>query len=258
MKIDIDALFDNYLQDFIDKNSDKYTPEQIERMIETIYEDFGKKPNLSLAGLSPIQYFKQKKTQELISEFKESFQGDNQVCEFLCRELQKREDAEDDLISFSNSKNDEMATCSVNILCEMNSKKSLKSFINSILDKRATDGLLESMVDAMCKNADLIKEELLEIYDVNNPVCKVFLEVFASMSRDERVYQILFDEYLNRKNNRAEIYGLLAKYGDDKILGYLYGEVENTVLNPIELEEIKLAIEKLGGDFNHLIVKSSH
>ncbi|MBQ7373417.1 MAG: hypothetical protein IJW64_02490 [Clostridia bacterium] len=258
MKIDIDALFDKYLDDFIENNLDKYSPNQIEKMVEEIYEEFGTKPNLVLCGLSPIEYFRQKKTQELLEEFENSFTSGSSVCDFLCRELENRKDAEDELISFSKDSSDEIATCAVNILSQMNSEKALKSFLVDIDKGELCESLTESMIEAMVKNADMVKEDLLLIYDVNKPIHKQFLEFFESMSKDDRVYQILFDEYLNRKENRAEVYGYFGKYGDDRILGYLYGEVENNELTAIELEEIKLAIEKLGGDFDRLIVKTSH
>lgn len=258
MKIDVDALFDNYLDDFIEKNLDKYSPNQLEKMVESLYEEFGNKANLVLCGLSPIEYYKQMTTEDLLTEFKESFEEIGSACEFLCRELQKRQDAEDNLVDFAKSKNTEIATCAVNVLSEMNSKKALLTFLKSVESRLVEDELYEVMVEAMSKNADCIKEELLSLYDSNNYAHKVFLEIFASMSKDERVYQILFDEYLRRTENRTELYGFFAKYGDERILGFLYGEVETKQLTPIELEEIKLAIEKLGGDFNNLINKNSH
>ena len=258
MKIDVDALFDKYLDDFIENNLDKYSPSQIEKMVEQIYEEFCNKPNLVLLGLSPKQYFKQMSTKELLKEFMEASEIGLSPCELLCGELETRKDAEDDLLKVVEKGNEEIATCAINILGEMNSKKALTSFIELIIGKKASIDLVEVMIEAMVKNANEIKEELLLIYDNKNPMHLLFLEVFASMSKDDRVYQILFDEYLTRKENRAEIYAYLAKYGDDRILGFLYSEVENNTLTPIELEEIKLAIEKLGGEFEDLKVKICH
>ena len=258
MKIDVDALFDKYLDEFIENNLDKYSPSQIEKMVEQIYEEFGNKPNLVLAGLSPKEYFKQMSTKDLLNEFSESMDNGFSVCEFLCRELELRKDAEEQLINFSQEENEEIATYAINILGEMKSKKALLTFIELIVSQKVSFELVEVMIEAMVKNADEIKEELLLVFENSKSKSGLFLEVLASMSKDDRVYQILFDEYLNRKENRAEIYGYFAKYGDERILGFLYEEVENNSLTPIELEEIKLAIEKLGGKFEDLNVKICH
>ena len=81
--IDVDALFDKYLDDFIDKNIDKYSPHQIEKMIVQIYEEFSNTPNLVLCGLSPVQYFANMKTDELLEGLKTFVESGLSVCELL-------------------------------------------------------------------------------------------------------------------------------------------------------------------------------
>ena len=63
------------------------------------------------------------------------------------------------------------------------------------------------------------------------------------------------------KENLDEIVDLVKSAGAE-VYGYKTQVIKNvtpaTYIGKGKLEEIKLAIEKLGGDFNGLIVKNSH
>jgi hypothetical protein len=74
MKIDIDALFDEYLNEFIEKNGDVLSATDIEKKIADLYVEFGKVPCEELGGLSPIEYLNSLQTKELLEIFKEGIE----------------------------------------------------------------------------------------------------------------------------------------------------------------------------------------
>ena len=71
MKIDIDALFDEYLNEFIENNGNVLSATDIEKKIADLYVEFGNEPCEALGGLTPIEYFNSLPTVELLTLFKE-------------------------------------------------------------------------------------------------------------------------------------------------------------------------------------------
>ena len=116
------------------------------------------------------------------------------------------------------------------------------------------------MTEALCKHADLVKEDVIKAYNPNGIGAESFEEVFSNMSKDERVFKLLYASFLNSKTNLAINASYLAKYGDDRALTVLYSTIKRKDISIIEYSEIKNAIEKLGGEVEDdgRFVKTAH
>lgn len=247
MRIDVDALFDEFLDDFISKNLDKYSATEIEKKIEELYESFGNMKNDSLGGLTPIEYFAQMKTEELLSLLKTQVDDGESVSGYLCNVLEKRIDAQDGLIDMAFSTNEELAVYAINILGVLKSVKAFKQFIKAINLKNVSHSIADVMTEAMQGSADLIKEDILAVYKPNCTGADYFEDILSNASQDERIFKILCAEFLNDANNVSINAFYLAKYGDERALPILYSTIKRRDISLVDYGELKNAIEKLGG-----------
>lgn len=248
MKIDIDELFDEYLNDFIENNSSTLSASDIEKRIEGLYEEFANMPNDELGGLTPFEYYNQMTTESLLNLLKDGVLENGSVSDILCKALEKRSDAEDGLLELAFSSSEELSVYAINVLGAMGNKKSLKAFVDSLSTKKLSQNLIDVMTEAICLNAELVKEEVLKAYKPTSLGAESFEEIFSNMKNDERVFKILCANFLNDSKKLALNAGFLAKYGDDRALPILYSTLKRRDLSLLDYSEIKTAIEKLGGE----------
>jgi hypothetical protein len=199
-------------------------------------------------------------TKELLDLFKEGIEEGSSASDYLCKALETRVDAEDKLLEMALSKDEELSVCAINVLGGMGAKTSLKKFVDVLSQQKMPTNVCDVMTEALCKHADLVKEDVIKAYNPNGIGAESFEEVFSNMSKDERVFKLLYASFLNSKTNLAINASYLAKYGDDRALTVLYSTIKRKDISIIEYSEIKNAIEKLGGEVEDdgRFVKTAH
>lgn len=77
------------------------------------------------------------------------------------------------------------------------------------------------------------------------------LEILSrAKKRDEGIFRILLDEFLSDVGRVPMHAGYLAAYGDERALPYLMKKIEDRSIGFVEFQELKYAIEALGGEYN--------
>ncbi|MBR1868134.1 MAG: hypothetical protein IJ800_06130 [Clostridia bacterium] len=248
--IDIDNLFEKFLRKYLAENAGKYTEDQLEDKISEIFGDFGKTPLAELEGKSPVDYFSEKKDEELIEELKTCVLTGVSPSDFLCDELERRNSVEDGLIDCVNPENDELSVYCVNILNSIGSVKAVKKYLEILLSGKAGDSLAELITETLCDNADLVKDEIVEKYDQAGEIKKYLVEILANCSPDDDVFGILRDEFLSHKNEIALYASYLTKYGDDRALPLFEEAIKDDGIKYADFKELKLGIEEFGGEYS--------
>lgn len=248
--IDIDKLFEDYFRKFIADNVGKFTESELENKVSEIYSKFGNSKIKELGMKSPIEYFNEMNSSDLVHALEDCVKNNIPVSDYLCDAIEKRVDTEDLLIEFINEEtDDELATYSANILKSQNSKKALSKFVTVVKSCNASESLIESLTEALVDNANEVKDEILKVYDKNDKSSKYFIEVLASTFPSDEVFQILQDAFIIHTNEIALYSTYLAKYGDDRALPILYEAISKDNVSYIDFKELKLAIEALGGEY---------
>ena len=88
--IDIDALFDKYISDYVYKNIGKVKPEEIENQIPILYEKFGKEKLDELDGKTPETYYTNCSASELLDVLKKHVVSGVSVPDFLVEAITKK------------------------------------------------------------------------------------------------------------------------------------------------------------------------
>ena len=249
--VDVDKLFDEYISDYVYKNIGKVKPEEIENEIPRLYVKFGSEKLKELDGKSPEEYYRQFSAFELIDCLDAHLKKGVSVPDYLCEALVGEDSDEGQIVERLNGDNEEQLTVYlINILIEKNSKKCLNRLIELVLyDNSQTVKELAS--EYLKDNANAVVERaVLEFKDADENVKEYLTEILSGANRDDRVFEILIGEFIKHVENVPLYAGYLGRYGDERALPYLMTAIENEKLSYADFEELRFAIESLGGEYN--------
>ena len=245
MKIyDFDGMFDEKLAEYIKKKADKYKEKEWEDIIPKLYARFGDTVIKSL-GVSPNQYFADMSDEQLIACLKAYLKQGIGVSEFLCRAIESRKNASL-LIPLLSGKEDEVLLA-LNLLG--GSKEALGEYMR-LLTQSESEDIRNTCVDYVKAYADDVKEQALSLYK-QGVRRDYMLEILSRcVVHDEQIFDILIKEFRTDVDNLPMLASYLAAYGDERALPYLLDKIDEEGISYVEYQEMKYAIESLGGSYD--------
>ncbi len=241
---DFDGMFDKRLSEYISKNVGKYKEEEWEDMIPEMYAKFGNTVLKSL-GTSPNGYYAAMSPEELVKCLRAHVKNGVPVSEFLCKAIEARPGCEGMLLPLLENGEEGLKQYVVNIL---GSSPAAIPVYMRMIEREEDEDFKNQCVDFIKENADLVKEQALENYK-NGVEKSLMLEILSKVKeRDGRVYDILLAEFLSGEDVPMHA-GYLASYGDERALPYLLEKIDEEGISYIEYQELKYAIEALGGEY---------
>lgn len=247
--IDIDALFDNYISDYVYKNIGKVKPEEIENKMPILYEEFGNNTLKELGGKTPNEFYREYTAEELLECLKGHIDEGVAVSDFLCEAIRDSENSDLALAKKLSEDNcEEFTLYLINMLSEKNSPLAVKRYLEFIvLDY--SEPIRELAAESLYPFADLVKEDILaDFFDLSGAKRECLTDVLSHASKDDRIFQILIEEFNNHPENIPLYAGLIGRYGDERAIPYLKSACESDKINYADFEELRFAIESLGGE----------
>lgn len=241
---DFDGMFDEKLAEYVKKNADKYTESEWEDLIPKLYARFGDTQIKSI-GKSPNQYFADMSDEQLISQLKAHLKQGIAVSEFLCNAIEQR-DLDGLLIPLLSGTDDEIAYA-MNLL---GASKAAAGEYMRILETSDDEDVCNTCVDNLKEFADDIKDKALDNYS-KGVKSEYMLEILSRcVLRDDRIFDILIKEFRSDPDKVPMHASYLASYGDERALSYLLDKIDEEGISYIEYQELKYAIESLGGSYD--------
>lgn len=243
--IDFDGLFDEKLAQYMSENKNKHTEKEWENVIPKLYKKFGD-TKIAKIGCTPKEYYGRMTNEELVATLSAHLREDVPVPEFLCAELEGRGVAEA-LLPMLDAEDTETVSYAINLIGE--DARAFGAYFSILLENRLDEDIRSDVTDILRSHADEVKETALEQY--NKGIATVYmLEILSRVkSRDEQVYQVLLSAFKNADN--TSVYAeYLAAYGDERALPVLLERIEDKSIGFVEFQELKYAIEALGGEYN--------
>ena len=245
--IDFDGLFDQKLSEYMEENFGKYTEKQWESLIPKLYKSFGD-TYLKSAGNTPKGYYAEMGDEELVDALAAHVREGVPVSDFLCNELQSR-GCPDGLLRLMKSGEEELVTLAVNLAGD-----SVKAFdvyfdlLTGDLDGEVKD----TVVERLKGDADAAKERAIELYQ-KHVEREYMLEILSRCKqRDDRVFEILMTAFRTSPDELPMHASYLASYGDERALPVLLDFIDRDETNYLEYQELKYAIEALGGEYTRV------
>ena len=245
--IDFDGLFDKKLSSFMEENFGKYTEKQWESIIPKLYKSFGD-TFIPSAGNTPKGYYAEMGDEELVDTLAAHVREGVPVSDFLCNELEAR-NCPDGLLALMRSGEEELVAFAVNLAGD-----SVKAFdvyfdlLTGDLDGEVKD----TVVERLKGDADSAKERAIELYQ-KHVEREYMLEILSRCrQRDDRVFDILMTAFRTSPDELPMHASYLASYGDERALPVLLDFIDRDETNYLEYQELKYAIEALGGEYTRI------
>lgn len=241
---DFDGMFDEKLSAYVAKNAGKYSESEWEDVIPKMYARFGDTIIKSL-GKSPNQYYAEMDDETLVAHLRAHLKQNVAVSEFLRKAIEKR-NAPALLIPLLSGTEKEILYA-INLLGAC--KEALPEYMRLLTTSDNVD-IKNTCVDCVKQYADEVKEQALELYK-KGVEREYMLEILSrTVIRDDEVFEILIKEFRADADNVPMRAGYLASYGDERALPYLLDKIDGDGISYIEYQELKYAIESLGGSYD--------
>lgn len=243
--IDFDGLFDEKLTKYMAENKEKRSEKEWESLIPKLYKKFGD-THIPKLGCTPKEYYARMTDGELADILLQHLQEDVPVPEFLCAEIESRNNA-DVLLPLLKSEDAQTVSYAVNILGD--NERAFGEYFRILTENRLDEDVRSDLTDVLRLHADEMKEKALAAYRAG--VARTYmLEILSrAKERDEEVYQTLIAAFRGAEDTSL-FAGYLAAYGDERALPVLLRKIEDRSIGFVEFQELKYAIEALGGEYN--------
>ncbi len=241
--IDFDGMFDEKLAEYMEENAGKYTEKQWEAMIPKLYKKFGD-TYVKSAENTPKGYYAAMDDEELTETLVRHTRENVPVSDFLCRELENRKP--DSLLGLLKSGDEHLLSLAVNLIGSF--PKAFPAYFEILAGEYDGD-IKDAVADQLKAGADDAKERALELY--GKGVQREFMLEILSRSSvgDDRVFDILLKEFRSTPDEIPMHASYLAAYGDERALPVLLDYIDRDDINYLEFQELKYAIEALGGEY---------
>lgn len=249
--IDVDKLFDDYISDYVYKNIGKVKPEEIENQMPVLYEKFGNEKIKELDGKTPNTFYTLYSSQELLTCLKEHLEKGVPVSDFLCEAIIKNSQSKEEICSELLKENQEQYVLYLmNILCDINAKPPLNRYVEFLLYDYP-ESVSELASESLRNYATEVKDKLIENYqDADKSTKEKIADILSCSDKDDRIFDLLIQAFNERVDNIPLFSAYLSKYGDDRALPVLYNAIEKQDISYADFEELRFAIESLGGEYN--------
>ncbi len=244
--IDFDGLFDEKLAIYMEEKKGKYTEKQWEDVIPKLYKKFGD-TYVAKVGCTPKEYYARMSDAELVETLSGHLANDVPVPEFLCAEIESRDNVE---MLFPLLKSVDTATQSYAVNMILDDKRAYGAYFSLLCNEDASEDVRDDIADIFKRNADDVRDKALQAY--KDGIAKEYmLEILSRVTvQTDAIFDILMDEFKDAGERTPMRASYLAAYGDVRALPVLMERIENREIGFVEFQELKYAIEALGGEYN--------
>ncbi len=248
--IDVDKLFDKYISDYVYKNISKVKPEEIENEIPRLYDKFGSTPLKELGNVSPEEYYRQLSVEELLLSLKGHIEKGVSVPDFLCEAIRDKDTEKQIKEELEKENPEEYVVYLMNILGDKNSYVCADRYLEFILWDYP-ESVRELAVEQLCNCPEKVVEKILAQFREVPEDKKVCLtEILSRAQKDDKIFDILIEEFAKNQDEIPLYASYLSKYGDERAIPFLTTAIESDKINYADFEELRFAIEALGGTYD--------
>ncbi len=243
--IDFDTMFDVKLTRLMEENRQKYTEKQWEDMIPKLYQKFGD-TYVAKIKCTPKEYYAKMTDSELVECLRAHLGADIPTPEFLCTEIEKRGESQT-LLPLLRSQNLTEVAYALNLIGD--NAQAYDTYFTILTENGADEEIRSDITDIFKAHADAWKTRALQAY-TDGLAKEYMLEILSRVkTHDDEVFDVLLNAFLSGEQTPMRA-SYLSAYGDERALPYLLKKIEDRSIGFVEFQELKYAIEGLGGEYS--------
>lgn len=245
--IDFDGLFDEKLTQYMEENKNKYTEKQWEDVIPKLYKKFGD-TYVSKIKCTPKEYYAKMTDEQLAETLSAHLREDVPVPEFLCAEIETRGEA-NTLLPLLHSEDTQTVSYAINLLGD--DLRAFNAYFSILTENRLSEDIRSDITDIFRLHADEVKGLVYDTY-MQGVAVEYMLEILSRVKdKEDRIFDVLLQAFLTADEAQSPARAsYLAAYGDERALPHLFKRIEDRSIGFVEFQELKYAIEALGGEYN--------
>ncbi len=244
--VDLDGLFDEKLSRYMEENKGKYTEKQWENIIPKLYRKFGDTYVAKIRS-TPREYYGKMTDEELTDTLSAHLRENVPVPDFLCSEIEGR-GCTAALLPLLKSGDGETVSYAINLVGA--AEAALPDYLAILAEDKFDEDIRDAAAEQLKASADKACAAALGFYK-EGKAREYMLEILSRVKeRKEEIFRILLDEFLSDADRVPMHASYLAAYGDERALPYLLKKIEDRSIGFVEFQELKYAIEALGGEYN--------
>ncbi len=241
---DFDGLFDEKCAQFMKESKKKRSQKAWEDVIPKLYKQFGD-TYIATVKCTPKQYYARMTDGELVQTLSAHLREGVSVPEFLTNELEKRSDTESLLPLLEGTHGE--AAYAVNLIG--GDPLAFEAYFK-LLEAEGDEGVKNDVVGILSEHAEEVKSLALERYRAGRAQEYMMELLSHTLPGDDGVFDALTQAFSAAEDWRLARYaGYLAAYGDERALPVLMRKLEDESLGFVEFQELKYAVEALGGEY---------
>ena len=245
--IDFDKRFRSYVTAWIERNRGKYSAEELEGMVPEIYAGWADAPDAKL-GCTPREYFSRMSESELGASLRAYAVSEKGIPSVLTDEVAARPAMEPFLAELLCQGNEELQILAANLLCELQSDAGFEHYLGWMTDDNASEALKDVACEMLNLQPQRVAERVLpNLWEYSELAREYLCDVLVNSEHDERIYAQLM-EFFRAKRNPPLFSAYLGRYGDERALPELCRYFREEQLDYATYQELKNAIERLGGE----------
>lgn len=243
--IDFDEKFNKKVAQMLEAHAGERTEEEWEDEIAKAYRRFGD-TYMAALGKTPRQYFAEMEDKQLVETLKEYLLQEVSVPDLLCGEIESR-GVFPALLDLLRETDEELVHYALNLIG--NDGRALARYVQMLSCEEYDEHVKDALADLLKTKADEVKELVLPL--VSTQARAYALEILSKCAvRDDRVYDALMTAFRTGEDEEVPLYaGYLASYGDERALPALTERIEREDIDFVTFQELKFAIEALGGEY---------
>ncbi len=243
--IDFDEKFNRKMAKMIEKHAADHSEDEWENLIAQAYAKFGD-TYLAEIEKTPRAYFAEMSDSALVEVLKEYILQDIPVPDLLCAEIESR-GVFSELLNVLQNTDEQLVHYALNLIGS--DRRAFERYCEMLADDAYDDHVKDAVTDLLKEDAASVADKVLSLIGTENaPYAYEILS--KSTKKDDRFYRALTDAYLQCEESDKPLYvGYLASYGDARSLPMFLREIEREDVGFVLYQELKFAIEALGGEY---------
>ena len=244
--IDFDEKFNRAMARLIERQAGTRTEEEWENEIAAQYARFGDTPMQELGGETPRRYFAAMGDEALCETLKEYILQGVAVPDLLCTEIESRPISAP-ILSLLEQTDEQLVLYALNLIGD--NASAFPRYAQMLSEDSYDECVKDAVTDLLKEHADAVKEQMLALAEGEN--APYALEVLSRTAvGDERVFSVLLNAFRGAAEEDLPLCAAhLAAYGDERALPDLMRAADSEETGFVAFQEIKFAIESLGGSY---------